>query len=214
MNLTKKYNFKIELDQGGNFHKSEDFFQDNGESILLDAFEKVCLKIKNEKNSASMIELGANWSYYSLLFKHIINKDNTFNIMLEADPDALSRGVHNFKLNNLEGIFINKLIGNEAYRLPHLKNIPCISLDNLYKQYNLDYVDILHSDIDGSEFDMLSQNRDFFANKRIKYLFLLTHAENLHDNCFNFLTDLKYNCIFNHRHFNVGGQDALLIFET
>ena len=134
--------------------------------------------------------------------------------MLEADPEALARGIHNFKLNNLQGIFINKLIGNEAYRLPQLKNIPCISLDDLYREYNLNYVDILHSDIDGSEFDMLTQNKDFFEQKRIKYLFLLTHAEDLHDKCLQFLTDLKYNCIFNHRHFNVGGQDALLIFET
>lgn len=214
MNLTQKYNLKIEVDQGGNNHHISESFQDNGEILLLGIFEKACLKIKSEKPNASMIELGANWSYYSLLFKHIIGKDNTFNIMVEADPEALKRGIHNFNINDTKGIFLNKMIGNEAYRLPHLNTIPCVSLEDLCKEYNLNFVDILHSDIDSSEFDMLNQNKEFFEKKMIKYLFLLTHSEDLHKKCFQFLTDLKYNCILNHTHFNVGGGDALLIFET
>ena len=43
MNLTQKYNFKIEVDQGGNKHNISEFFQDNGEILLLELFEKICL---------------------------------------------------------------------------------------------------------------------------------------------------------------------------
>jgi len=214
MNLTKKYNLKIEIDQGNVVHNINDFFQDYGENLLIENFEKICLKIKNEKSKASMIELGANWAYYSLLFKAIIGKDSTFNIMLEVDPKAFVRGVHNFKINEFEGVFLNKLIGNEAYRMPHLKDIPCVSLDQIFKEYDLNDLDILHSDIDGSELDMLIQNENIFKNKKIKYIFMLTHSQELHEKCFNFLNNLQYNCILNHNHFNVGGQDALLIFES
>jgi hypothetical protein len=213
MNLTQKYNLKIEFDQGGNSHNIDDHFQDHGESLLLNFFEKICLKIKSEKSNASMIELGANWSYYSLLFKHIIGKNNTFNIMLEADPEALKRGIHNFSINSCEGTFLNKMVGNEIYRIPELDMIPCIQLENLCKEYNLNHIDILHSDIDCSEFDMLNQNKAFFEKKIAKYLFLLTHSEDLHNKCFEFLKNLKYDCILNHKDFNIGGQDALLIFE-
>ena len=110
MTLTEKYNFKIEFDQGGNFHHISENFQDNGELLLLNAFEEICLSLKEKKSNLSMVELGANQAYYSLLFKYIIGIDKTFNIMVEADPVAIERGKHNFALNSANGIFLNKLV--------------------------------------------------------------------------------------------------------
>ena len=60
---------------------------------------------------------------------------------------------------------------------------------------NINYIDILHSDIQGYEFLMLDQMNAYFEQKKINYVFISTHTDELHYQCINFLTKKDYMII-------------------
>ena len=55
-------------------------------------------------------------------------------------------------------------------------------------------VNILHSDIQGYEFNMLQGARHMLENKIVDYLFISTHSFSVHNSCIEILKlyDLKY----------------------
>ena len=66
------------------------------------------------------------------------------------------------------------------------------------KKNNLDHVDILHSDIQGYELDMLTDmvyKSKLLKENKIKYLFISTHNDNLHYKCINLLKANDYRII-------------------
>ncbi len=143
------------------------------------AFSKV---IQNIKEDGIMIELGSYWAFYSIWFlKNIIN-GKTY--CIDSDEKCLSAGIENFKLNNVEGDFSQGFIGFNG-----------INLLNFVTQKDIKYIDILHSDIQGYEFEMLNQIKELLINKKIKYIFLSTHSNELHNNCINFLKENKYKIL-------------------
>lgn len=185
MTITQKYNFKVEVNQFG--RKVDQYFQDNDEILLIEEFEKGILNLKKQNQSFySMIELGSNQAYYSCMFKAMLRDFDTQCIMVEKQKPYMERGINHFKLNGFDGEFLLKEIGKDS------------SVDELIEKYNLSSLDVLHCDLDENEVIMLEGAVNSLKNKVIKSIFLLTHSEELHDECLNILTNFDYNITLNH----------------
>lgn len=219
-----KYNFRVCFDQFG--YAVPDNFYDIHEIEMINKFEEVCLNLVNSEDKLiyNMIELGSNQSYYSLLFHKILLSKLKIpkNIMVESTYEFLQRGVKNFEINRCIGKFYNYIIGN----IETIKNIPALrelnefgikltTLSNIMLQENINFLDILHCDIDYAEYDMLMTSQEIFVNKQIDYIFLATHGAELHQKCKQFLLDCGYNLIFEHDDIeNPIGWDTLLILKS
>jgi len=135
---------------------------------------------------AVMLEIGAFWSFYSMTFQLKIR--NGSNFLIEPDPHALLSGKHNFRLNNLKGNFFNYFVSD--------KNIsgktPTITVDQFLLDNNIIHLSILHSDIQGFELKMLRGAERSLRQRKIDYLFISTHSNELHKACVEFLKNLEY----------------------
>lgn len=212
MSVTRKYGFKMKYNQFGN-EVSEDFY-DADEILLIEAFEKYVLDLKDKnKNLYTMIELGSNQAYYSMLFKAILKDHETLTLMVEPTDIYMERGKHHFNVNNYDGIFLNKCIGKKWIAHNYEFNKEEISVDQLIKDYNIDKLDVLHSDIDGAELTMLEGAAESLKSKKIEYAFILTHFLGLHEECLNFVSQFDYDVLLDHREDNVGA-DRLIIIKS
>jgi FkbM family methyltransferase len=212
MSITAKYNFKVVYDQFGT-PVPEDYY-DKSEVLLIEEFEKSVLDINStDKDLYSMLELGSNQCYYSMLFKSILKDRKVLNLMVEPTDEYIVRGRVNFAVNNYEGVFINKSIGDTwvAHNVKIQKEQTTV--DDLIQEFNIDVLDILHSDIDGSELTMLKGAENSLANKKIKYAFILTHGIEIHNDCLNFVNNFDYEIILNHKEDNVGA-DRLIVIKS
>jgi hypothetical protein len=211
MTRTEKYSFKIAKNQ----HKVTvpETWEDVSEQGVLEYFEGCCLHLKNkQKDHYTMIELGSNWSYYSLLFKHIIGKNKTLNIMVEPIEDSLDLGKMHFKINNCNGLFYKKGVTEYMDYYGAQKKLDFITLDEILAENNLEQIDLLHADIDCSEVEMLNYNLDFFKNKKALNVFILTHGETYATECKQIFETLPYK-LLKEFPFGTQGGDGLLIYN-
>jgi len=157
------------------------------------AFQKVLSVLKPE---SIMVELGSYWSMYSLWFRKTIKNSRSF--CFESVEENLNLGQRNFDLNNIEGEFVQAEIGIEKFNL-------C----NYLKNYSFDFIDILHSDIQGNELEMLDNMSPFFEDQKIKYVFISTHSQILHESCIEFLNKKNYkilcSCDFDNETYHCDG---------
>jgi hypothetical protein len=212
MNITKKHGFKVKYDQFG--RDVEEDFYDKDEWLLIEAFEKYVLNLKETKrNKFTMIELGSNQAYYSMLFKAILKEYDTTNIMVEPTDEYMERGKHHFNINSYDGIFINKCIGKRWIAHSYDFQKQETSVDQLIEDYNIEKLDVLHSDIDGAEFTMLEGAYESLKNKKIEYAFILTHSLKLHEDCLKFVLQFDYDVLVDHREDSVGA-DRLIIIKS
>lgn len=210
--ITKNYNFKVKYNQFGN-NVDEDYF-DKDELILIKNFENIVLSLK-EKNlqKYSMLELGSNQAYYSLLFKSILIDKNVISLMVEPHDRYMVRGIEQFNINDYEGHFINKSIGGKWVAHNTSFDKPLTSVDEIIQEYKLDTLTVLHSDIDGSEIPMLKGSDWALSNKKIEYAFVLTHGLEIHLECLEIISKYDYEILLDHREDNVGA-DRLIIAKS
>lgn len=142
-------------------------------------------------SGASMIELGAYWAYYSAWFAKDVPDARCF--LLEPDERNLRMGERNFALNGLRGRFFNFASGAASSASPG--KVPVISVDDFLRQQNLQRIDLLHSDIQGWEQEMLSGARESLHRHAIGYAFISTHSEDLHRTCTETLTNAGYRIV-------------------
>ena len=145
---------------------------------------------------STMVELGAYWSFYSMWFNRDI--DQAVNYMVEPEVKNLEIGKANFKLNNMKGDFTLSYVGNEG-----------LKIDDFVKEKEIDTIDILHSDIQGYELQMLQGAEQVIKQGRIKFIFVSTHSQELHYACLKFLKQHDYIIIasadFDHETFCYDG---------
>ena len=133
--------------------------------------------------NGTMIELGSFWAFYTIWFNKAIK--NAQNYCIEPGSNELDVGIKNCKLNDIINVdFTHGCIG---------KNGICLS--QFVKEKNIDFIDILHSDIQGCEVEMLEDIVNLLKNKKIRYLFISTHDDDLHAKCLTILTDCDYRII-------------------
>lgn len=151
-------------------------------------FQAVLESLKKQNGQKTMLELGSYWAFYSIWFKQSFPNANCY--MVEPDRKNLFYGKQNFKLNQLnDGTFIHAGIGHA----PDAKqNIT--SVDVICKEQNIEFLDMLHSDIQGYELDMLHGSEQMLSAGKVGYVFVSTHSNELHENCRKLLAE-KYNFI-------------------
>jgi hypothetical protein len=189
------------------------WFQHYGqETLLIENFKLICDSLKQQE-LCTMIELGSNVAYYSVLFKQLLGSTKTLNILVEPVKQMFEYSKESFKYHGFNGIFINKGIGNK-----HITNnltIDCeiTTLDDIINEVDLQTIDILHSDIDGSELVLLKENSQFFINKKAKFIFLSTHGVEVHKKCKYLLESYGYEVLIEEEK-NIVGGDSLLILAA
>jgi hypothetical protein len=135
--------------------------------------------LKLSRPDPIMLELGAYWGHYSMWLQSKRPKATTY--LVEPDPNNLSAGKNNFGYNNLSGVFIGEAVGPGAFEV-----------DAFVDKNNLTRLDILHSDIQGAEFDMLHGANRSLAKRLIDRCFISTHSKSLHLNCKSYLESHNY----------------------
>lgn len=139
------------------------------------------------REGGTMMELGSYWAFYSLWFKQKVKNGKCF--MIEPDPHKMNFGKLNFKLNGFDGTFKLGFIDGFTDQRP---NIPFYHVDHLIKTFNIEKLDILHSDIQGYELKMLQGARIALSQQQIVYTFISTHSNELHQQCIDELKGHGY----------------------
>lgn len=146
--------------------------------------------LKHMPEGSVMLELGSFWAFYSMWFAHEVR--NARCIMIEPDPHKMNFGKLNFKLNDLKGTFRLGYIDKVTDLKP---GIPILSVDHLIKEYNIDFLHVLHSDIQGFELNMLKGASKALKEQKIGFVFISTHSNQLHDECTKELLGYDYQIV-------------------
>ena len=123
------------------------------------------------------------------------------NILVEPVIENYFSGRQNFVDNNAQGEFLCAAIGgatDDARALSVrdiLTGIPVVSVQDIFDRFDLSRINILHSDIQGGELEMLSGCRILLEKKLIDYLFISTHSNELHYSCVRVLQGVGYAVI-------------------
>jgi hypothetical protein len=163
-------------------HKNRGVHEPQEERIFNDVIKLLPL-------DAVMLELGSFWGFYSMSFQQKIKWGK--NYLIEPDPHALLSGKHNFKLNKFSGNFFNYFVSDK----PATGSIPSISVDQFLTDQKIEHLHLLHSDIQGFEFLMLSGAINYLKAAKIDYIFISTHSNELHEACKEFLEKLEYKIL-------------------
>ena len=141
------------------------------------------LILKDIPENGVMIELGSYWAFYTIWFNTVIK--NAKNYCIEPDLNNLKLGKQNCLLNNVNNVdFTQGFIGKTQ-----------VNLLNFVREKKIENIDILHSDIQGYELEMLKDVTELLIQKKIKYLFISTHSNNLHSKCIDLLKSCNYRII-------------------
>ena len=114
-----------------------------------------------------MIELGSYWAHYSMWMQQARPKAS--NIMVELEPAFSAVGQQNFQTNGFQGEFIVSRVGPDDW-----------TIDKFMAERGLEKIDLLHSDIQGAEFEMLRTAVETIEAKKIDRLMVSTHSRDLH----------------------------------
>ena len=148
--------------------------------------------LKGMPDGATMIELGSYWSFYSIWFSKMVK--NAVNYMVEPDFLNLKYGKINFKANGLKPTsFYQAFVGASSSVDAQGQKTMCI--DDFVQEHNIPFIDILHSDIQGFELDMLKGAVKTIEARKIGYMFISTHSNPLHYQCIDFLKNYGYELI-------------------
>ncbi len=171
--------------------------------------------LEHVPESATMVELGCFWAYYSMWFHQQIKYPTC--ILVEPNPEKLAVGQEHFRLNRMNGTFINAFVGDRSD--PNAKfrdwdgsrlSVPMISVDGLMDYLEIERIDILHADVQGAEFDMLCGAERAMRDQRIGYLFISTHGSK-HRHCVRRLLEFGYRIIAAHSVLEGYSGDGLIV---
>jgi hypothetical protein len=143
--------------------------------------------IRSLPEHCTMLELGAYWGFYSLSLLQLRPKADCF--LVEPSLQNLISGQINFQLNGRKGHFTRAGIADKT------QGNAVISVDAFCQKKQIQHLDILHSDIQGYELAMLSGAESMLSEKKIDYLFISTHSDELHRDCIAKLKDRQYRIV-------------------
>lgn len=181
------------------FQKSKGIHEPQEERVFGEVLKKI-------KPGSTMVELGAFWSFYSMWFNK--NIPGAKNYMIEPDSFNLGQGKRNFRLNKMKGTFIQAFLGKVS---SNTNPIPTLCVDDIVATNNIDFIDILHSDIQGFEYEMLQGAQTCFDQKKIGYIFISTHSNEVHYNCLQHLIDRGFIVLANADIDRTFSEDGLIV---
>ena len=142
------------------------------------AFHEV---VQRAPPNAAMIELGGFWAYYSAWFLQGAPARRA--IVLEPDPAHRAVGERTMALNALSAEFVDGFAGAEPQTPTLFKTedsgeilAPGFSVPQLMADRAMERLHILHCDAQGAELAVLESCAALFAQRRIDWVFVSTHA--------------------------------------
>ena len=166
------------------------------------------LVLKYMPSGAVMVEGGSYWAFYSMWFNKFI--PNAKNYMIEPAKNNLYIGKKNFKLNGINGNFTNAFIGKDVKR----GFIPITTIDNFRAKKNIDFIHLLHVDIQGFEYNMLLGMPLTISMNKVGYIFISTHGSSVHDKCLLFLIEHEFDIVSNVTEKDTFSYDGLIIAKA
>lgn len=118
-------------------------------------------------DNPTMLELGAYWGHYSMWLKQ--KKLNSCVILVEPNKNNLNVGKANFERMKFDAEFILDKVCPTRF-----------VVDHYLKEKNIKKLNILHSDIQGHEVEMLAGSVESLKNLTIDYVLISTHSQKLH----------------------------------
>jgi hypothetical protein len=128
---------------------------------------------------AVMVELGAYWGFYSMWFCQAV--PNAVCHLVEPDAKGLASGKRNFELNGMNGTFQQAFVG--AGPGMGEGGVRITTVDEIVAEKGIGRIDILHSDIQGFELEMLQGAARTLDAGKVDYIFISTHSSDLHAQC-------------------------------
>ena len=138
--------------------------------------------LRSLPSDATILELGSYWGFYSMWF--LTERPQATAYLVEPDAANLRKGQANFKLNGLRGHFTNAFISDKSIVT---KSVPTFCVDDFLEKNELDFIHILHADIQTYELKMLEGALKSVQNRQIGYVFVSTHSNDLHQKCLDWL---------------------------
>ena len=172
-------------------------------------FFQEALKAIENKPTMTMIELGAYWAFYSMWFLSVFPHAHCY--MIEPEKRNLYYGKKNFKLNKRQGKFIQAGIGCKNNTQG---KFDILTVDEICQVNNIQYIDLLHADIQGAEFEMLQGCNRILDEKRLNYVFISTHSTELHEQCRNFLLARNFIEVANVNLDESSSWDGILVMKA
>ncbi len=157
-----------------------------------------------------MLELGSYWAFYSMWFFKEIKEPTCY--MIEPNKECLESGIKNFKLNKMNGIFYNAYIGSQF--LVNEKGEETVSVDFFVEKKDIDFIHILHADIQGKELEMLYGAKKLIDEKKVGYFFISTHSNDLHESCIKFLSERDFVLICSINLNETYSYDGLIVMRA
>ena len=187
------------------------------------AFHAVVERLKADTPAPVMVELGSFWAYYSLWAKTA--NPETRCVCVEPDPSNLEVGRRNFELNDVPATFVHAAVGT-----PHgatakirtesdnaLRPTPLVSLEGLMRDQGLERIDLLLSDIQGAETELLTGARELLRSGRVRFLVVSTHHHLItgdpltHQRCVELLREAGAHVITEHSVLESCSGDGLIV---
>ncbi len=138
---------------------------------------------------STMLELGANWGFYSLWFASAVPKYRCF--LIEPSSASLHSGMINFRRAGRDADFLQAYIGAaDGFSDDQL---PIVTVDSYSRTRDIDRWSVLHADIDGAEVEMLRGAYDLLDEQRIDHLLISTHGNIFHCACLDLLQAHGYH---------------------
>ena len=169
-----------------------------------------------------MIEIGGFWAYYSLWF--LKDAPERRAIVIEPDPAHLDIGRQNAALNHCMIEFVQGFVGGEgpeispfATEVSGTIELPRIDVTTLLAKRNIAYLDILHCDAQGAEFDVLLSCAELLAARRIGFIVVSTHIfpgladPLLHQRCLWLVKELGGEVLAEHDVHESFSADGLIV---
>ncbi|MFT5396403.1 MAG: hypothetical protein ACI85N_001602 [Gammaproteobacteria bacterium] len=155
-----------------------------------------------------MVELGSFWAFYSLWFKSRFPQAEV--LMIEPEEFNIESGKRNFSTNAVEGVFVNAFVGDK-HEQKKSSGVRTITVDGIKDEFELDNIDILHSDIQGYEVAMLAGAENILSNHLAEFLFISTHSNELHRDCLETITAHDYRIICDIDLDDTYSEDGLIV---
>ena len=196
----------------------------NVEDLQTDFFIEVMKNINTR--TPTMVELGSNDSYYSIMFNKFFGNGNCKIVGVDVSDNLLKLGISNATNNNCNDItFIHAGVGR--LNIPYFDQVnisepnlqgnisnDVITVNDIMEKYNIPYIDILHMDIQGSEVSVLEELE--VLKFPTSYIFISIHSNTIFDNVYE-----KCKVILDRNNFkylyddplNGGCGDGLIICE-
>jgi hypothetical protein len=138
------------------------------------------LDISDCRSPHTILELGAYWGHYSMWMKHRLPETSA--TLVEPEPINLESGCFNFAQNKLEAQFVSDFVDRNNF-----------TVDKFLKDSKQSKLNVLHSDIQGYESEMLDGASESFTASAIDYTFISTHSERVHKEVIRKLEFFDYN---------------------